>query len=70
MVHAWAVEGDCDADAIRSNTFEMEYPPRSGRWQTFPEADRAGWFTLPQAREKILPSQRPLLDQLEQMLSP
>jgi len=70
LVHAWAFEGDCDAQAIHSNTFELEYPPHSGQWKTFPEADRAGWFSLPQARQKILKSQEPLLDQLEQMLRP
>ena len=69
IVHAWAVEGDCDADAIESNTFEIEWPPRSGRRRSFPEVDRAAWLPLPQAREKILKSQEPLLDQLEQMLS-
>jgi predicted NUDIX family NTP pyrophosphohydrolase len=68
IVHAWAVEGDCDAQAVRSNTFTMEYPPRSGQLRSFPEVDRAGWFPLPQAREKILRSQLPLLDQLERML--
>jgi predicted NUDIX family NTP pyrophosphohydrolase len=67
-VYAWAVQGDCDAAAIRSNTFQMEWPPHSGQWRTFPEADRAAWFSLAQARQKILKSQRPLLDQLEQML--
>jgi len=66
IVHAWAVAGDCDPAAIQSNTFTMEWPPRSGRQQNFPEVDRAGWFTLEQAREKILKSQCPLLDQLEQ----
>lgn len=68
-VLAWAVEGDCDASAIRSNTFEMEWPPRSGRMQAFPEADRAGWFPLPVAREKILKRQAPLLDELERTLN-
>ncbi len=69
QVFAWAVEGDCDAAAMRSNTFNVEWPPHSGRWQTFPEVDRAAWFSLPRAKEKILKSQRPLLDQLEQMLT-
>ena len=68
IVHAWAVRGDCDADAIQSNTFRLEYPPHSGQWTTYPEADRAAWFPLAQARDKILKSQRPLLDQLEQTL--
>lgn len=65
IVHAWAVEGDCDADAIHSNTFPMEWPLHSGQWKSFPEADRAAWFPLLQARQKILKSQLPLLDQLE-----
>lgn len=69
IVHAWAVEGDCDADAIESNTFTVQWPPRSGSWRTFPEADRAAWLPLPTAREKILKSQLPLLDQLETMLA-
>jgi predicted NUDIX family NTP pyrophosphohydrolase len=64
-VTAFAVEGDLDADAITSNTFTLEWPPRSGRTQEFPEVDRAAWFTLPAAREKILAAQAPLLDRLE-----
>jgi len=68
IVHAWAVESDCDASAAKSNTFTMEHPPRSGRMRSFPEVDRAAWFPLPQAREKILKSQQPLLDQLENLL--
>jgi predicted NUDIX family NTP pyrophosphohydrolase len=68
IVHAWAVEGDCESAAIRSNTFTMEWPPRSGRQQEFPEVDRAGWFGIPQAGGKILDGQRPLLAQLERIL--
>lgn len=68
MVHAWAVEGDCDAAAIKSNTFDLEWPPRSGRIHAFPEVDRAGWFALAVAREKINPAQRGLLDELERLL--
>ncbi len=67
IVHAWAVLGDADADSIRSNTFEIEWPPRSGRCQRFPEIDRAGWFTLEQAEKKILKGQRELLGQLAGM---
>ena len=63
-VHAFAVEGDIDAGAIASNTFEIEWPPKSGRLQTFPEVDRAGWFDLPAARVKIIESQRLFLDRL------
>ena len=63
-VHAWAFEGDCDPEAVHSNTFTMEWPPRSGRQQEFPEIDRAEFFDLATAREKLLASQVPLLDEL------
>jgi predicted NUDIX family NTP pyrophosphohydrolase len=59
-----------DADAIRSNTFPLEWPPHSGRRQDFPEVDRAAWFTLAVAREKISPGQVGFLDELEQILTP
>jgi predicted NUDIX family NTP pyrophosphohydrolase len=64
VVVAWGLEGDADADAIRSNTFTMEWPPRSGAMREFPEVDRAGWFGLAEAREKILTAQAPLIDRL------
>ena len=64
VVTAWGAEGDLDADAVRSNTFTMEWPPRSGRMQEFPEVDRAGWFGLDEAREKLNPAQAALLDRL------
>ena len=67
-VHAFAIEGDLDLESIKSNTFEMEWPPRSGRRQTFPEIDRAGWFALPEARVKILEGQRPLLVRLDKLV--
>jgi len=67
VVLAWAQEGDFEVDDLVSNTFELEWPPRSGRRHLFPEVDRAGWFTLAQAREKLLEGQRPLLAQLEQL---
>jgi predicted NUDIX family NTP pyrophosphohydrolase len=70
LVHAWAVEGDCDAAAIRSNTFDLEWPPRSGRVRAFPEVDRAQWFGLAAARDKINPAQRGLIDELERLLLP
>jgi predicted NUDIX family NTP pyrophosphohydrolase len=63
------VEGDLDPDRIESNTFELEWPPRSGRWQEFPEIDRAGWFDLEAARRKVVKGQVPLLDRLEERLS-
>jgi predicted NUDIX family NTP pyrophosphohydrolase len=69
VVHAWAVEGDIDASSVRSNTFPMEWPPRSGKMQAFPEVDRGGWFTLDLAREKMLNGQRGFLDQLEKRVS-
>jgi predicted NUDIX family NTP pyrophosphohydrolase len=65
VVHAWAVAGDLDADRVVSLTFEMEWPPRSGRKQAFPEVDRAGWFDLETARRKILPPQATFIDRLE-----
>ncbi|HUR97102.1 MAG TPA: NUDIX domain-containing protein [Pyrinomonadaceae bacterium] len=65
-VHAWAVEGDLDADEVTSNTFSVKYA--SGLVQEFPEVDRAGWFTMDEAREKILESQSPLLTQLADRL--
>ena len=64
VVHAFAGEGDIDVTDIRSNAFEMEWPPRSGRTQSFPEIDRAAWFTPDSARERMLAGQRPLLDAL------
>ena len=64
-VRAWAIEADCDAGRIVSNEFTMEWPPRSGRMQAFPEVDRAAWFDLPTARQKINPAQAALLDELE-----
>lgn len=61
-VHAWAIRGDCDAAAIKSNTFTMEWPPQSGQIREFPEVDRAAWFDLETAREKLHKGQVPLLD--------
>jgi predicted NUDIX family NTP pyrophosphohydrolase len=69
IVIAWAQQGDMDAAAITSNTFEMEWPPRSGRKQEFPEVDRAEWFTIAQAREKLIPAQAELLDRLQSALA-
>ena len=68
VISAWALEGDCDASLIKSNTFSMEWPPRSGRQQEFPEVDRAGWFTVPAAKEKILKGQVPFLNELNEIL--
>jgi predicted NUDIX family NTP pyrophosphohydrolase len=64
LVMAWAAEGDVDASAVRSNTFTMEWPPRSGRTREFPEVDRAGWFDRDTAREKLNPAQAELLVRL------
>jgi predicted NUDIX family NTP pyrophosphohydrolase len=64
-VHVWAVEGDLDPSTASSNTFEMEWPPRSGRVQEFPEIDRVAWFDLAEARVRIKPAQAPFLDRLE-----
>jgi predicted NUDIX family NTP pyrophosphohydrolase len=67
IVEAFAANCDVDVEAIQSNKFEIEWPPRSGKRQTFPEVDRAEWFDLPAAREKINQAQRELLDRLEAM---
>jgi predicted NUDIX family NTP pyrophosphohydrolase len=69
IVHAFAVEADVDADAVVSNHFEMEWPPKSGRRQSFPEIDRGSWFTMAEARRKLQPGQLPLLDALSGMLA-
>jgi predicted NUDIX family NTP pyrophosphohydrolase len=61
IVHAWAVEGDCDPSKLVSNSFEMEWPPRSGKRARFPEIDRAGWFRGTEALVKILAGQRPIV---------
>jgi predicted NUDIX family NTP pyrophosphohydrolase len=64
VLACWAGEGDLDADGITSNTFEIEWPPRSGRRQEFPEIDRAAWFDADTARGKLVTGQRPFLDRL------
>lgn len=68
VVHAWAVEGDLDPAAARSLPFEMEWPPRSGLIQSFPEIDRVEWFDRDDARRQIKPAQAPLLDRLDEIL--
>jgi predicted NUDIX family NTP pyrophosphohydrolase len=68
LVAAWALEGDCDPAAIKSNTFSMEWPRGSGTVREYPEVDRAGWFALAEARRKILPGQVAFLDRLSQHL--
>jgi predicted NUDIX family NTP pyrophosphohydrolase len=68
VVHVWAIEGDWDPTDLQSNTFEMEWPPRSGRRQSFPELDRASWFGVAEARLKILKGQAVFLDYLLETL--
>ena len=69
LVAAWAREADLDVTTIASNTFALEWPPRSGRMQEFPELDRAGWFSLARARGLVVAGQVPLLDRLEELLA-
>jgi predicted NUDIX family NTP pyrophosphohydrolase len=69
VLTCWAAEGDLDAAACRSNTFEIEWPPRSGRLQEFPEIDRAAWFAVDEARTKLVKGQVPFLDRLLELLS-
>ncbi len=68
VVHAWAVEGDIDAATLKSNTFSMEWPPRSGRQQEFPEVDRGDWFSMTMARTKLQEGQLGFLDELQATL--
>jgi predicted NUDIX family NTP pyrophosphohydrolase len=70
VVHAWAFEGDCAPETIRSNTFKVEWPARSGQWREFAEVDRAEWFTLEEARARINPAQVALLDALPGLAGP
>ena len=68
IVHVWALEGDFDPNNLRSNMFEMEWPPRSGKRQSFPELDRAAWFVIPEALRKILKGQAVFLARLVEKL--
>ena len=68
-VHAWAFEGNFDVTQFLSNLFEMEWPPKTGRRARFPEVDRLEWFSLPAGTEKILPYQRPFLDELRSKIT-
>jgi len=68
LITAWAVEGDCSPADLRSNTFFLEWPPKSGRQQQFPEVDRAAWFSLDEARSRLLKGQLPFLDHLSALL--
>src|SRR5215217_560880 len=69
LVYAWAVEGDINAAAIISNSYKMEWPYKSGKWQNYPEVDKAGWFTAEEARQKINPAQAALIDELLERIS-
>jgi predicted NUDIX family NTP pyrophosphohydrolase len=69
LVHAWAVEGDMDVTLLKSNTFEMPWPPGSTKMQVFPEIDRAEWFTVEEAIEKILPAQAAFIEELKLLLT-
>lgn len=69
VVHGWASQGDLDVAHISSSSFETEWPPRSGRMQSFPEVDRAEWFDLATARRKLNAAQQPLIDRLEQQVN-
>lgn len=70
LIEAWAVEGDFDPNALQSNTFSLEWPPRSGKLREFPEVDRAAFFSLTEAQRKLHQAELPLLTRLEQLLRP
>lgn len=67
VIHAWAAEADFDVASVKSNLFSMEWPPKSGQMAEFPEVDRAAWFSIAEARHKILKGQQPFLDRLLEM---
>jgi predicted NUDIX family NTP pyrophosphohydrolase len=69
VVHAWMARGEFDVSLLRSNTFDLEWPPGSGRMKQFPEVDRAGWFEIDEARRMILPAQSAFLDRLTALLA-
>ena len=69
LVRAWGLLGDLDTTTVHSNTFELEWPPRSGTVRSFPEVDRAEWFALPEARRRLIPAQAPLLERLAEALA-
>ena len=69
LVYAWAVEAEVDADTIVSNTFKLEYPYKSGKWITVPEVDKAAWFSIDEAKEKINAAQAVLIDDLLQKIA-
>jgi predicted NUDIX family NTP pyrophosphohydrolase len=68
-IKAWAFAGDCEPSSLSCNTFEMEWPPRSGRRQNYPEIDRVAWLEISEARRKINPAQRALLGRLEEAVA-
>jgi predicted NUDIX family NTP pyrophosphohydrolase len=69
LVQAWAFEGDCDPKTMKSNTFTMEWPPRSGKQQEFPEVDRGAWFSLSEAKQVINPAQISFLEELQRLVA-
>jgi predicted NUDIX family NTP pyrophosphohydrolase len=69
LIHVWAFEGECDAGAVKSNTFSIEWPPGSGKLEEFPEVDRAGWFTFQAAKEKIIRGQAGFIKEFERIIS-
>lgn len=68
QVYAWALKGDLDANNIRSNSFKVEWPPRSGKWKSYPEVDKAGWFDITTAKQKINAAQTKFIDELVSLI--
>lgn len=68
MVYAWAIEGNIDANNITSNSFKLEWPPKSGKWINVPEVDKAGWFSIEESKQKINPAQIPLINELSELI--
>ncbi len=68
LVYAWAIEGNIDSESIISNTFNIQWPPKSGKWIDLPEVDKAGWFSIEESKQKINPAQIPLIDEMLELI--
>jgi predicted NUDIX family NTP pyrophosphohydrolase len=68
LVYAWAIQGNIDSEKITSNTFKIQWPPKSGKWVDLPEVDKAGWFSIEESKQKINPAQIPLIDELLELI--
>jgi predicted NUDIX family NTP pyrophosphohydrolase len=68
LIYTWAIQGNIDSEKITSNTFKIQWPPKSGKWVDLPEVDKAGWFSIEESKQKINPAQIPLIDELLELI--